>query len=210
MRKLAILSASVAMAFAAPVSAAEFVVGPQTGAFSGLTRGYWFTAPVAFTITGLYVPDTASSGAQNLQVLRFTGVPTTYPVTGTNFTSLGLYLNQSGTGPVATSISVAAGDVIGLLGDRDGTNSYADGPATFAFANSTLTINRLGYQGLIANSNGAQSAFTEQPGSYSRINFSYSLSGAVPEPSTWALVILGFGAVGGAMRKRSRTTVAYA
>lgn len=39
-----------------------------------------------------------------------------------------------------------------------------------------------------------------------------SVSGSVPEPATWALMILGFGAVGGAMRRRSavRTAVAYA
>lgn len=30
-----------------------------------------------------------------------------------------------------------------------------------------------------------------------------SLAGAVPEPSTWAMLILGFGTVGGAMRRRS-------
>jgi PEP-CTERM motif len=36
--------------------------------------------------------------------------------------------------------------------------------------------------------------------------------GAVPEPSTWALMLLGFGAIGFAMRKASkvRTTVSYA
>lgn len=32
--------------------------------------------------------------------------------------------------------------------------------------------------------------------------FSGTISGAVPEPATWALMILGFGAVGGAMRRR--------
>jgi hypothetical protein len=31
-----------------------------------------------------------------------------------------------------------------------------------------------------------------------------SLSGAVPEPATWAMMILGFGAVGGAMRAAQR------
>ena len=34
--------------------------------------------------------------------------------------------------------------------------------------------------------------------------------GGVPEPATWALLILGFGTVGGAMRRRSRMRVAYA
>ncbi len=33
-------------------------------------------------------------------------------------------------------------------------------------------------------------------------NLTYSAAGAVPEPATWALMILGFGAVGGAMRRR--------
>lgn len=34
---------------------------------------------------------------------------------------------------------------------------------------------------------------------------------AVPEPATWGLMILGFGAIGGAMRRRNhKTTVAYA
>ena len=39
-----------------------------------------------------------------------------------------------------------------------------------------------------------------------------SLSSAVPEPATWAMMLLGFGMIGFAMRKRSnlRTTVSYA
>jgi hypothetical protein len=37
-------------------------------------------------------------------------------------------------------------------------------------------------------------------------------SGAVPEPATWAMMLIGFGLVGFAMRKRSslRTTTTYA
>ena len=33
---------------------------------------------------------------------------------------------------------------------------------------------------------------------------------AVPEPATWALMMMGFGAVGFAMRRRTRATVSYA
>ncbi len=43
--------------------------------------------------------------------------------------------------------------------------------------------------------------------------FTIGLSqGAVPEPATWALMLLGFGLVGGAMRskKRQKVTVSYA
>ena len=37
-----------------------------------------------------------------------------------------------------------------------------------------------------------------------------SVGGMVPEPATWALLILGFGAVGGAMRRRTTLAVSYA
>lgn len=36
------------------------------------------------------------------------------------------------------------------------------------------------------------------------------MAGVVPEPSTWALLILGFGAVGGALRSKKRLAVRYA
>lgn len=35
-------------------------------------------------------------------------------------------------------------------------------------------------------------------------------SGAVPEPSTWALLILGFGVVGAAMRRRAKAAISFA
>lgn len=49
------------------------------------------------------------------------------------------------------------------------------------------------------------------PFDYNDLSFSFSgtLAGGVPEPATWALMILGFGGVAGAMRTRSRK-VAFA
>lgn len=38
----------------------------------------------------------------------------------------------------------------------------------------------------------------------------FSVASGVPEPATWAMLIMGFGVVGFAMRRRTRTTVAYA
>ena len=38
----------------------------------------------------------------------------------------------------------------------------------------------------------------------------FGFAAAVPEPSTWMMLILGFAFVGGTMRRRTRTTVSYA
>lgn len=35
------------------------------------------------------------------------------------------------------------------------------------------------------------------------------IPGAVPEPGTWAMMLIGFGAIGGAMRARRRASVSY-
>lgn len=42
--------------------------------------------------------------------------------------------------------------------------------------------------------------------------FAYSVTAAVPEPATWAMMLIGFGGIGFGMRRRAkvRTTVAYA
>ena len=53
-------------------------------------------------------------------------------------------------------------------------------------------------------------AFTNRDGTYSATTgglvTTFSLAGGVLEPATWALMILGFGAVGGAMRRRQAVT----
>jgi hypothetical protein len=45
-----------------------------------------------------------------------------------------------------------------------------------------------------------------------RVNYVFRVeqAGAVPEPATWGLMLAGFGIVGGAMRRRQRTSVSFA
>jgi len=47
-------------------------------------------------------------------------------------------------------------------------------------------------------------------GYYVMDDVTFSSSGAVPEPATWALMILGFGAVGYSMRRRQKAAVRFA
>jgi hypothetical protein len=44
---------------------------------------------------------------------------------------------------------------------------------------------------------------------YTDLQFAVRI-GAIPEPATWAFMILGFGLIGGALRRQSRVTVRYA
>jgi hypothetical protein len=39
-------------------------------------------------------------------------------------------------------------------------------------------------------------------------NFAFRISGVVPEPATWAMMIIGFGASGAMLRRRRRTALA--
>ena len=43
-----------------------------------------------------------------------------------------------------------------------------------------------------------------------RATITTNVPGAVPEPATWAMMLLGFGAVGSAMRRRSKVSVRFA
>lgn len=74
---------------------------------------------------------------------------------------------------------------------------------TFASINGASAIDRLVFTGQRDFSGG---------GSFDNVNLS-RLTAAVPEPSTWALILIGFGFVGGAMRsskQRQKATVSYA
>lgn len=95
----------------------------------------------------------------------------------------GLTISDNGTGSV---LADAFGHML-----FSGPNSAP----TFLLGTYDLT-NNLSWP----NANPVQLVISEVPG------------GAVPEPATWALMILGFGAVGFAMRRRQQvaTTVRYA
>lgn len=129
----------------------------------GLTRGYWFTAPVAFTITGLRVPTDVGTEVQNIEVVKFPAAPPAFSAVTNSFTSLGRFVNVAGSNFVAVNIPVASGDIIGILGARGTTtmhNSYGQIAYVSSIKGSSVTLRRLGMQHNL-NALPAQDLWTE-------------------------------------------------
>jgi hypothetical protein len=123
--RTAFLLASLALAASAT---AQIPLPTYGNTFTAnLTRGYWFQAPVGFTIQGLSVPNEASQPFQVVEVINLGAAPPAYPgtVVGTQL----FYDNSTAGGSIIPcNIPVAPGDYIGILGacndSLGSTNSY--------------------------------------------------------------------------------------
>ncbi len=148
----------------------------HTGTYSSAIRGYWFTAPVDFTIVGLRVASQAGSGQQRIQVIRINDAsPVVYPTTSSNFTTLALIYNATNGVIQNVNISVTAGDKIAILGTAGTTNSYGNpSTVTSQIAGNNVTLKRMGHQGNMSSS-GIPNYWTETSasGSISRVEMYY-------------------------------------
>ena len=151
----------------------------QTGSSGPDARGYWFTAPKDFAITGVEVPTDASEGNQSIAVVRFTAEPPIFDATTDDFEVLFLTQDDSATGMIPTYLEIASGDVIGVLGSRNGVGSYASGaPLASSIDGLPISLRRLGMQFPLASTTPRQ-LFTEEAGSISRVRLFY---GPVDDP----------------------------
>lgn len=143
--------------------------------YSNGIRGYWFTAPVDFTIVGLRVPSEAGTGAQYIQVVKIhDNTPVVYPTTSTNFTSLA-YIQGATNGVIQNvNISVTAGDKIAVFGEAGNNNTYGNVSShTATIDGNAVSLARILYQGHIQTS-GIPEYSTEPTGSsISRVELYY-------------------------------------
>lgn len=157
--------------------------------YTGSARGFWFTAPTNFIITGLRVPSEAGTGAQYIHVMKCNDpFPVAFGSQSTNFTTL-QYINGATNGVIQNvSIPVNAGDVIGILGTAGTGNSYsASAIHTSTILGFTVTLTRFGYQGNI-NTGPAPMYWGEASttaGQISRVEMYYT-SAVVTPPSCLA------------------------
>lgn len=161
----------------------------QSSTFSNWVRGYYFTAPTTIYLTAIQAPTTASTGNQNLAILRFTaGAPPTWPATTNSFNVL--YITQNNPTPglitLPAPIQVNPGEVIGVLGNRNDISSYGlPNPYPSTVAGFPVNLTRCGMQ-FPLSSTAPQDIWTEvTAGTYlCRVELYYTTSlGGGPCPS---------------------------
>ncbi len=204
MNKLALLSAAGVMALAIPTSANAVTImstvifepaditSPFTPVPLGSTvsLGQGDTLDLTITFTG-----GASVSLENdtfIWPLLFSSESATLQTSGT-FEFLGASSNVV-SGPIAISQQMA----LFHIGNRLTSGSYRldTNPISFSGIRQIITID--------SDDLGAVR-------DYDRIAFAtdgiVGLAGGIPEPTTWALMIAGFGMIGGAMRRRRKTNI---
>lgn len=184
------LTAGIVLAFSAlavPAAAQSVIDLPaHSSTYSGNVRGYWFTAPKDFTITGVELPTDAGAGAQSIAVVRLAAEPPLYSATTNDFELLFLTQNDATVGMIPTDIVISAGDIVGVLGSRGGASSYGQGSYSSAIDGLPITLERLGMQFQLA-STPPQELWTETGGSISRVILEY---GPIVEPPVAAPVTI--------------------
>ncbi len=218
-RLLKIALVASAMIAAAPAFASTTIANVDSGQDIGIfgrpdtqTYGQVFRAPVTgvlssftFWLNGTIQGVSGGVGTWNDTDLSYN--------TG-NGSPMNLFLGSpftaSGETTVSPGISVTAGQLYVAYLTVFG-NAGPDGTITFDLGTSNPD---LGYFVFNNTDNPVGDSSWNYFANFGNARFSatFDAQAAVPEPSTWALMILGFGAMGFAMRRRQKitTSVSYA
>ncbi len=178
------IALAAASAFAAPASA-DLVTFTGSAFARPTVAPDVSCAPLPFR--GIVSP---SAGSSNLGAFLYSHNVCTQGATGP---VTGSFLIDFGVSSFSGSLNGASVARVGTPGLFDQTFTYLVTAGTGAFAGATGTFTNIG----TVDTNGG-------PPSRLTLNFNGAINApAVPEPGTWALMICGFGLVGGALRRRT-------
>ena len=134
---------------------------------------------------GGYIDLDGSSGSGNNPAGQLTSVASFGP--GTYTVTFDLAGNQRGASSQSTTVS---------LGDFSQT--FGPLASSVGFTSQTITF---------STSTAGHLVFTETGPSDQQGNLLDNVALSVPEPATWAMMLMGFGGLGGVLRHRRRTLV---
>ncbi|WP_373479323.1 PEP-CTERM sorting domain-containing protein [Geminocystis sp.] len=183
-------------------------VGSQTSTFTGLTRGFFFTAPTNFTITGLGVPTDASTDNFDVALLKFNVTPPQFSASTIDFSTLFLSRDNAGSALLATNINIQAGDIIGVFGSRgpNSINSYGANNFNTTILGQSVTLTRLIMQNDLRFFDPSAIGVSTESGSSTlgRVFINIEETQSVPEPVTILGTLLA-GSLGVAFKKKQQS-----
>jgi len=205
--KLLSFAGASALAFVAvPASADTIAWNPQstdTASVSDFdTASQTFTGVTADSITFSgdgYFHNHGGTGGFNIYAIVNGSTQTIFTYAGGVPTDV-YFHNHGGTGGfnIYAIVNGSTQTIFTYAGGVPTDLYYLSGLGTIGFGGGTVTGIQISSTQFVGN---AFHAFGNE-------SFTLNVSAAVPEPGTWAMMLLGFGAIGVAMRRRKPTAVA--
>ena len=203
---------AAALVAASPAAAASFVAAPTSGGLS--------SDPIVFspTLTSTFVVDARTNSYQG-----GTALSTISLVAGQTFSISSsiddLWLGGPGArwsdanGLIVNRYKTAADDAAGAVGSLIG-RTYSPLTRDGFTAPYGSLVGQIGSTYMLLGANGTFTAPTSgvlnlfywdnsMGNNSGSIEFGITAAGVVPEPATWGMLILGFGAIGAGLRRRA-------